>query len=48
MKTKLKLRNYVAKNATRSGAGRHIEKIGQRAPRVRQKRLWKREIRELL
>jgi len=39
-------RNFVAKHARNtSGAGRHVAKKGEKAPRVRQKRQWKRDIR---
>ncbi len=38
-------RNFVAKHAqNKSGAGRHVAKKGEKAPRVRQKRQWKRDI----
>ena len=36
--------NFVAKHVQRSGTGQHVSKMGQRAPRVRQKRQWKKEI----
>lgn len=40
-------RNFVAKHAvSKSGAGRHIDKHGDKAPRVRQKREWKKDIRK--
>lgn len=41
---KPKARNYVAKHSfQKSGAGQHVEKTGGKAPRVRQKRQWKKE-----
>lgn len=39
-------RNFVAKHATRSGAGVHQDKTGPNAPRHRQKQQWKKEIQE--
>ena len=38
-------RNFVAKNAQRSGAGTHQEKQGSRASRARQKANYLKEIR---
>lgn len=43
---KTKINNFVAKHAQRCGAGRHAEKNGRFALRARQKRNWKREVRE--
>lgn len=40
-----KRRNFVAKHAHTGGAGKHVAKKGQKAPRVRQKRDWKKDIR---
>ena len=42
----IKPRNFVAKNAQRSGAGTHVDKKGKKAPRNRQKREWKREVKQ--
>lgn len=41
---KLHINNFVAKHAQNSGAGQHVDKIGEKAPRVRQKRAWKKQI----
>jgi len=43
-KRKIKINNLVAKHAIMAGAGQHVEKLGEKAPRVRQKRAWKRDI----
>ena len=40
---KLRDHNFVAKHATRAGAGVHKDKVGPRAPRHRQKQQWRRE-----
>lgn len=40
----MKINNYVAKNAQRSGAGQHQDKKGKNAPRSRQKNEWKKQI----
>lgn len=45
---KQKNRNYVAKYMQECGAGRHVDKKGQQAPRCRQKKEWKRELRQEL
>ena len=39
-----KANNLVAKHAQRAGAGCHVEKTGEKAPRIRQKRAWKKQI----
>lgn len=39
-------RNFVAKHATRGGAGAHKDKDGPLAARVRQKRAWKKEVQQ--
>ena len=39
-----KRRNFVAKHAHTGGAGKHTAKKGEKAPRVRQKRDWKKDI----
>jgi hypothetical protein len=39
-------RNFVAKHAKKGGAGVHKDKEGPLAPRVRQKRAWKKEIQQ--
>ena len=36
-------RNFVAKHAQSTGAGRHVDKKGKNAPRDRQKQQWKKE-----
>lgn len=36
--------NFVAKHATRAGAGAHADKKGEKAARSRQKREWKRDV----
>lgn len=42
-------RNYVAKYATnKSGAGAHKPKKGEKAPRNRQKREWKKDIKQYM
>lgn len=41
---KLRDHNLVAKHARSAGAGVHQDKAGDRAPRHRQKRQWKKEI----
>ncbi len=42
---KPKARNYVVKHSShKSGAGTHVDKKGEKAPRVRQKRQWKKEM----
>jgi len=44
-KRKTKINNLVAKHACNmAGAGQHVEKLGEKAPRVRQKRAWKKDI----
>jgi len=48
-KDQSKTRNFVAKHAMqKSGAGRHVDKKGQKAPRVRQKREWKKDVQHSL
>jgi len=37
------VRNFVAKNAQRAGAGAHADKKGKHANRQRQKKQWKKE-----
>jgi len=39
-------RNFVAKHAQRSGAGVHVSKKGKYAPRHKQKRDWKKELKD--
>jgi len=46
--TSTKLRNFVAKNAPKCGAGMHEDKTGKRAKRARQTRAWKTLIKEIL
>ena len=41
-----KARNFVAKHARASGAGRHVDKDGEKAPRNRQKKKWRKEVEE--
>jgi len=41
-----KSRNLAAIQAQTSGAGAHVAKKGDKAPRVRQKRQWKKEMHE--
>lgn len=42
---KIKTQNLVAKHSRdMGGAGKHVDKTGDKAPRVRQKRAWKRGI----
>lgn len=38
--------NFVAKHAKRGGAGAHADKTGQHASRARQKKQWKKEIKD--
>lgn len=39
--------NFAAKNSVnKSGAGAHVDKQGDKAPRERQKRNWKKEARQ--
>lgn len=48
MKHKSTFQNFVVKHSiNKSGAGAHIPKKGNNAPRVRQKRDWKKEISNL-
>lgn len=42
---KTKLQNLVAKHSrSMAGAGKHVDKTGEKAPRVRQKRAWKKGV----
>lgn len=45
---KPKINNFVAKHAQTCGAGQHVSKTGKFAPRNRQKKAWKKEIRNEL
>lgn len=45
-KPKVHDHNFVAKHAKRGGAGVHAEKTGPQASRARQKKEWKKEIRD--
>lgn len=47
-KTTIKNRNFVAKHAPKTGAGVHADKLGIRAKRARQKRAWKKLIKEVI
>ena len=43
--SKTKIQNIVAKHSRNmAGAGKHVDKSGEKAPRVRQKREWKKGI----
>ncbi len=47
-KTIVKNRNFVAKHAPKTGAGVHQDKSGIRAKRARQKRAWKKQVKEAI